>query len=91
MLCKAMYMWYYHVHLLTATHQMRTLMSQLLIDRPFDPGDRPTGVRVPLLLGSVKLVREDVGVLEKVAAVKRAFLCQDDCLCHGDLRVLITS
>lgn len=59
-------------------------MSELLFDRPFDCLDKTNHCN-PLLLPSIDAVRKDEQVLEKVASIKRAFLGQDDCLCHGDL------
>ena len=59
-------------------------MSELLFDKPFDPMD-VTNHCQPCLHVAVDSVRKDPYVLEKVAKIKRAFLTQNDCLCHGDL------
>ena len=59
-------------------------MSELLFDKPFDPADQ-TNQCNPLLLPAIQAMRTDPQVVQKVAKVKKAFLRQDDCLCHGDL------
>lgn len=63
---------------------MRNLMSQLLFDRPFDPKDATNRIN-PALLHTIDTIRFDAQVVEKVAMTKRAFLGQNDCVCHGDL------
>ncbi len=58
-------------------------MSQLLFDKPFDPNDTTNRVN-PKLLTTVDSIRKDRTVKDKVAVTRKAFLTQDDCLCHGD-------
>ena len=58
-------------------------MSELLFDRPFDPRNKTNRCN-PKLYAAIDSVRNDVNVMEKVAVTKKAFLNQNDCLCHGD-------
>lgn len=63
---------------------MRCLMSELLFDRPFDATDATNHCQ-PSLLAAVESMRKDPKVLEGVVKIQKAFLSQNDCLCHGDL------
>lgn len=65
---------------------MRRLMSELLFDRPFSSEERSNTVN-PLLSHEVRQIRCDKEVLSQVTKLKRDFLQQDDCLCHGDLAI----
>ncbi len=71
-------------HTVYSNSSMRQLMSELLFDRPFDPMDATNHCQ-PRLLAAAESMRKDTHVLENVAKIKKAFLTQNDCLCHGDL------
>ena len=58
-------------------------MSVLLFDKPFNAEDKTNRCN-PGVRKAADSMREDVQVKEKIAATKKAFLNQDDCLCHGD-------
>ena len=59
-------------------------MAELLFDRPFNPEEKSNTYN-PQLTSDVERIRGDGEVLSQVAKLKRAFLQQNDCLCHGDL------
>lgn len=61
-------------------------MSELLFDRPFSSEERSNSVN-PSLSHEVRQIRCDMEVLSQVTKLKRDFLQQDDCLCHGDLAI----
>ena len=63
---------------------MRQLMAELLFDRPFNLEERSNTCN-PQLTTKVERIRSDPEILTRLAELKRAFLHQDDCLCHGDL------
>ncbi len=62
---------------------MRLLMSSLLFDRPLDSADKTNTCRLELV-PYVKAIRDNSELVEKVKKVQKAFLTQNDCLCHGD-------
>ena len=63
---------------------MRQLMAELLFDRPFNALERSNTCH-PELIDEVHEIRSDRGILGQLAKLKKAFLEQNDCLCHGDL------
>ena len=63
---------------------MRRLMAELLFDRPFNSEERSNTCN-PQLTSEVERIRRDPEILAQLAKFKKAFLEQDDCLCHGDL------
>ena len=63
---------------------MRQLMAELLFDRPFNSEEKSNTCN-PQLAAEVERIRSDPEILTRLAELKRAFLHQDDCLCHGDL------
>lgn len=60
---------------------MRLLMSELLFDKLYKPEDQSYSREFHADIDSMK---SDPAFAERIAAVKTAFLNQDDCLCHGD-------
>ena len=63
---------------------MRRLMAELLFDRPFNSEEKSNTCN-PQLTSEVERIRRDPEILAQLAKLKKAFLEQDDCLCHGDL------
>ena len=59
-------------------------MAELLFDRPFSSEER-SNTHNPQLTSEVEQMRGDPKILAQLTKLKRAFLQQDDCLCHGDL------
>jgi 5-methylthioribose kinase len=59
-------------------------MAELLFDRPFNSEERSNTCN-PQLTSEVERIRRDPEILTQFSKLKRAFLQQDDCLCHGDL------
>lgn len=61
-------------------------MADLLFDRPFNSEERSNTYN-PHLISEVERIRTDSGILLQLAKLKKAFLQQNDCLCHGDLAI----
>ena len=59
-------------------------MAELLFDRPFNSEERSNTCN-PQLTSEVEQIRRDPEILTQFAKLKKAFLQQNDCLCHGDL------
>lgn len=55
-----------------------------MFDRPFNILERSNTCH-PELADEVREIRSDREVLCQLAKLKKAFLEQNDCLCHGDL------
>lgn len=62
---------------------MKSLMADLLFDRPYDANDRSNRCK-PSLMEKITATRRDPDVLRRVAGLREAFIRQKDCLCHGD-------
>ena len=62
---------------------MKSLMAELLFDRPYDADDKSNRCK-PSLMDKITATRNDPDVLRYVAGLREAFLQQTDCLCHGD-------